>query len=78
VKKLKAKTHSWFVGYAPVDNPKIAVCVLAEGAGQGGDVSAPIAGAIVKRYLAAEAKAAAKSAAAASAAPASPGLPNSR
>jgi penicillin-binding protein 2 len=44
-------THSWFVGFAPVDHPKIAICVLVEDAGHGGDVAAPIAKEIVERYL---------------------------
>lgn len=62
------KTHSWFVGYAPADNPKIAICVVAEGAGHGSDVAAPIAGDIVRHYLTAPKKPAAS--ASASAAPA--------
>jgi penicillin-binding protein 2 len=45
------KTHSWFVGFAPADRPTIAVCVLVESGGHGGEVSAPIARDIVKRYL---------------------------
>lgn len=45
------KTHSWFVGFAPADNPKIAICVLVESAGHGGEVAAPIARDIVKHYL---------------------------
>jgi penicillin-binding protein 2 len=45
------KTHSWFVGFAPADDPKIAICVLVESAGHGGDVAAPIARDIVRHYL---------------------------
>lgn len=45
------KTHGWFVGFAPYDNPKIAICVLLEEAGHGGDVAAPIAKNVVQRYL---------------------------
>ncbi|MBX3112691.1 MAG: penicillin-binding protein 2 [Fimbriimonadaceae bacterium] len=44
-------THAWFIGFAPLDNPKIAVCVLIENGGHGGDVSAPIARQVVARYL---------------------------
>jgi penicillin-binding protein 2 len=44
-------THAWFVGFAPAENPKIAICVLLESAGHGGDVAAPIARDIVKAYL---------------------------
>ncbi len=46
------ETHSWFVGYAPVEDPKIAVCVLAEEAGSGGQVAAPIARAVFDAYFA--------------------------
>jgi penicillin-binding protein 2 len=45
------KTHSWFIGYAPFDHPKIAICVLVEDAGHGGDVAAPIARDVVADYL---------------------------
>lgn len=44
-------THAWFVGYAPFNNPKIAICVLIENGGHGGDVAAPIARQVVARYL---------------------------
>ena len=44
-------THSWFVGFAPYDNPKIAICVFVEQAGHGGEVAAPIAKKVVQRYL---------------------------
>jgi len=43
--------HSWFVGYAPYEDPKIAICVLGENAGWGNAFAAPIAGAIMVRYL---------------------------
>jgi penicillin-binding protein 2 len=44
--------HSLFVGYAPVEEPKIVVCVLVENAGHGGSIAAPIAGRIIKAFLA--------------------------
>jgi len=47
----REKTHGWFVGFAPADNPKIAICVRIEAAGHGGDVAAPVAKEMVKRYL---------------------------
>ena len=37
------ETHSWFTGFAPVDNPQIVVTVLVEESGSGGKVAAPIA-----------------------------------
>ena len=43
--------HSWFVGFAPYDDPKIAVCVLGENAGWGAQFAAPLAAAIMVRYL---------------------------
>lgn len=43
--------HSWFVGYAPYEDPKIAICVLGENAGWGNQFAAPIAAAIMVRYL---------------------------
>ena len=33
------KYHSWFVGFAPYDNPQVAVCVILEG-GYSGTASA--------------------------------------
>lgn len=46
------ETHSWFVGYAPADDPKIAVSVVVEEAGSGGKVAAPIARAVLDTYFA--------------------------
>lgn len=45
------KTHAWFIGFAPADDPKIAICVLVENTGHGGDFAAPIARDIVQSYL---------------------------
>jgi len=45
------KDHSWFVGFAPFDNPKIAVAVLVENVGYGGSYAAPIAGLSFEQYL---------------------------
>ncbi len=45
------KLNAWFIGFAPVENPKIAVCVFVEEAGHGGEVAAPIARKIIARYL---------------------------
>ncbi len=46
------KNHSWFVGYAPYGDPKIAVCVLGEKEGWGASFGAPVAAKIMLRYLA--------------------------
>jgi peptidoglycan glycosyltransferase len=45
--------HTWFMGFAPADNPKIAVAVfVANGGGTGGERSAPIAHDVIAAYLA--------------------------
>lgn len=46
-----ARTHSWFVGFAPADHPRIAIAAIVEQSGHGGEVAAPIAAAVVRRYL---------------------------
>ena len=44
--------HTWFVGFAPADNPQIAVAVLLEySGGTGGALAAPIAREVMRRYL---------------------------
>jgi penicillin-binding protein 2 len=45
------KDHAWFIGFAPADDPKIAICVLVENAGFGGVFAAPIAGACIEQFL---------------------------
>ncbi len=36
-------SHAWFAGFAPADDPQVAVIVLVENGGSGGAVAAPIA-----------------------------------
>jgi peptidoglycan glycosyltransferase len=49
----EADDHSWFIGFAPADDPKIAVAVFVRNGGStGGDVSAPIARSVMEAYLA--------------------------
>lgn len=43
--------HSVFIGYAPMNNPKIAVSVYVENAGFGADLAAPIAQLMIEQYL---------------------------
>ena len=44
--------HNWFIGFAPADDPQIAVAVFVRnGGGTGGDVSAPIARQVMEAYL---------------------------
>jgi penicillin-binding protein 2 len=45
------KDHAWYVGFAPFDNPKIAVAVLLENSGFGGAKAAPLAGLVMEKYL---------------------------
>jgi peptidoglycan glycosyltransferase len=48
-----ADDHSWFIGFAPADDPKIAVAVFIKNGGRsGGDISAPIARSVIEAYLA--------------------------
>jgi len=45
--------HAWFVGFAPVENPQIAVAVVLEhSGGTGGALAAPIARDVMRQYLA--------------------------
>jgi Cell division protein FtsI/penicillin-binding protein 2 len=46
-----ANNHSWFVGFAPFNDPQIAVCVMGENQGWGNEFAAPIAASIIVRYL---------------------------
>ena len=45
------KNHSVFIGFAPRDNPKIAIAVIIENGGYGGAYAAPIASFITEKYL---------------------------
>jgi penicillin-binding protein 2 len=45
------KDHSWFICFAPIENPQIAMCVMVENAGFGGTVAAPIAREILDLYF---------------------------
>jgi peptidoglycan glycosyltransferase len=44
--------HNWFVGFAPADDPTIAVAVfIRNGGGTGGGIAAPIAHDVLQAYL---------------------------
>lgn len=43
--------HSIFIGFAPMNDPKIAVAVFVENAGWGGDAAASVAALVAERYL---------------------------
>ncbi|MBI3914219.1 MAG: penicillin-binding protein 2 [Chloroflexi bacterium] len=44
--------HSWFAGYAPADNPRIAIAVIVEHGGEGSKTAAPIFREIMEKYFA--------------------------
>lgn len=48
----ESKSHAWFTGMAPVDDPKITVTVIVEGAGSGGDAAVPVAKEVFDAYFA--------------------------
>ena len=37
------KTNAWFTGFAPYDNPEIALAIIVEGAGEGSTAAVPVA-----------------------------------
>lgn len=45
------KDHSWFVCFAPYENPEIALAVFVENAGFGGSVAAPISKEFLNAYF---------------------------
>ena len=45
------RDHAWFVSYAPVDNPQVAIAVLVEHGGHGGDAAAPMAKKVFEKYM---------------------------
>jgi penicillin-binding protein 2 len=50
------KDHAIFIGYAPLENPKIAIAVVVENAGFGATWAAPIASLMIEQYLTGEIK----------------------
>ncbi len=46
--------HTWFISFAPYEDPKYAICVFVQGAQSGGGVSAPIAQKVLEESLALE------------------------
>lgn len=47
----KLQDHALFVGYAPYDNPRIAVALIVENGGHGGSAAAPIVRKVMDQYL---------------------------
>jgi penicillin-binding protein 2 len=50
-KKVQLEDNSVFMGFAPKNNPKIAIAVYVENAGFGGDVAAPLGSLMIEKYL---------------------------
>lgn len=48
------RDHAWFVGYAPVDDPRIAFAVIVEHGGHGGTAAAPVVRAVLERFFSEE------------------------
>ncbi len=47
----RLQDHALFVGFAPVDEPEIAVAIIIENGGSGGSVAAPIARKVIDAWL---------------------------
>ena len=45
------RKHAWFIAFAPVDDPKIALAVLVENGGGGSEFASPVARKILDYYL---------------------------
>ncbi len=43
--------HGWFVAFAPVDNPRIAVAALVEHGGSGGEAAAPVVRQVLMKFF---------------------------
>jgi len=44
--------NSWFIGFAPAENPQIVIAVVVERGGRGAERAAPIAGSLLKAWKA--------------------------
>ena len=45
------RKHAWFIAFAPVENPTIALAVLVENGGGGSSVAAPVARAVIDAHM---------------------------
>src|SRR5436190_24270439 len=43
--------HALFIAFAPVEAPRVAIAVVVENGGHGGDAAAPVAGYAFQQYL---------------------------
>ena len=51
VQNPHGQDHSVFMGFAPKDDPKIAICVYVENGGFGAQVAVPLGAMVMERYL---------------------------
>ncbi|MDE0759773.1 MAG: penicillin-binding transpeptidase domain-containing protein, partial [Pseudomonadales bacterium] len=47
----RQRKHAWFIAFAPVENPRIAVAVIVENGGGGSEFAAPVARQVIDHYL---------------------------
>ncbi len=45
------KTHAWYIGFAPFENPEIVTVVIVEGGGEGNAISVPVASRVFSYYM---------------------------
>jgi len=45
------RDHGWFIAFAPLDHPRIAVACVIEHAGHGGSTAAPVVKAVLQKYF---------------------------
>ena len=51
VQNVHGRDHAIFIGFAPLENPQIAIAVVVENAGFGSTWAAPIASLLIEQYL---------------------------
>jgi penicillin-binding protein 2 len=47
----KNRDHGWFMAFAPIDHPKIAIACIIEHSGHGGSTAAPVVKAVMEKYF---------------------------
>jgi peptidoglycan glycosyltransferase len=47
----QGEPHAWFIGFAPAEDPQVAVAVIVEHGGTGGTVAAPLAAQVLEAAL---------------------------
>ena len=50
-KQERFKDHAWFIGFAPVEDPQIALAVIVENSGHGGSHAAPVARKVMRVFF---------------------------